>query len=33
MSFDNAYESLIDGHEDAHWAFSMRRASRWFSLT
>ncbi|QQQ76056.1 phenylacetate-CoA oxygenase subunit PaaC [Saccharothrix sp. 6-C] len=21
MSFDNAYESLIDGHEDAHWAF------------
>ncbi|MEU4739431.1 1,2-phenylacetyl-CoA epoxidase subunit PaaC [Actinosynnema sp. NPDC023658] len=21
MSFDNAYESLVDGHEDAHWAF------------
>ncbi|ROP39766.1 1,2-phenylacetyl-CoA epoxidase subunit PaaC [Saccharothrix texasensis] len=21
MSFDNAYEALIDGHEDAHWAF------------
>jgi ring-1,2-phenylacetyl-CoA epoxidase subunit PaaC len=21
MSFDNAYESLVDGHEDGHWAF------------